>query len=57
MCSPQRSQVILRYVVGGIVRGYHGRIVRHLAIRNDSSAGLSVGRVDGKRFVVRADEK
>jgi hypothetical protein len=27
MCSPQRSQVVLRCVVGGIVRGYHGRII------------------------------
>ena len=38
MCSPQRSQVIFRCVVGGIVRGYHGRIIRDPAIKNDSSA-------------------
>jgi hypothetical protein len=32
--------------------GHHGRIICHPAIKNDSRA-----RGDGKRFVVRADEK
>ncbi len=36
MCPPQRSQVILRYVVGGIVRRHHGQIICHPAIKNDS---------------------
>ena len=35
MCSPQRSQMILRSV-GGIVRGHDGRIIYHPAIKNDS---------------------
>jgi hypothetical protein len=32
MCSPQRSQMILRSV-GGIVRGHDGRIIYHPAIK------------------------
>jgi hypothetical protein len=29
-------KVILRYVVGGIVRRHHGQIICHPAIKNDS---------------------